>query len=78
MPLLVRHPETKELLVNFDHLIYEVIKEAECMRKLRLDIPEFAKMLCLLRRKLKADHCTLKVSFLNNVTNCICVKHKYV
>ncbi|KAI0211059.1 Dynein heavy chain 8, axonemal [Lamellibrachia satsuma] len=60
VPLLVRHPETKELLVNFDHLIYEVIKEAECMRKLRLDIPEFAKMLCLLRRKLKADHCTLK------------------
>jgi len=63
VPLLVRHPDTKELLVNFDPLIYEVIKESECMRKLHLDIPEFAKTLCLLRKKLKADHCTLKVSF---------------
>ena len=64
VPLLVRHPDTKELVVNFDPLIYEVIKESECMRKLHLDIPEFAKTLCLLRKKLKADHCTLKVSFI--------------
>ena len=62
VPLLVRHPDTKELLVNFDPWIHEVIKEAECMRKLRLDIPEFAKVLCLLRMKLKSDHWTLKVS----------------
>ena len=62
VPLLVRHPDTKELVVNFDPWIHEVIKEAECMRKLRLDIPEFAKVLCLLGRKLKSDHWTLKVS----------------
>lgn len=43
------------LLVNFDPYIFEVIKEAEYMMKLDLDIPESAKLLVHAKDKLK-DH----------------------
>lgn len=56
MPVLVRHPQNQNmLLVNFDPYIFEVIKEAEYMMKLDLDIPESAKLLVHAKDKLK-DH----------------------
>lgn len=41
--LLVRHPETKELFVNFDTQILTMIRETECMSRLGLEIPQIAK-----------------------------------
>ncbi|XP_023932850.1 dynein heavy chain 8, axonemal [Lingula anatina] len=53
VPVLVRHPETKTLLVNFDPLIYQVIRESNCIIKLGLEVPEEAKMLCHTQDQLK-------------------------
>jgi len=43
--LLVQHPETKKLYVNFDPQLTELIHEARCLKKLNLDIPEMAHQL---------------------------------
>merc|ERR1719210_925248 len=39
VPVLVRHYESKEVHVNLDPTVYLVMREAECMRKLDLEIP---------------------------------------
>ena len=66
VPVLVRHPNNQSLLlVNFDPYIFEVIKEAEYMMKLDLEIPDAAKCLVHSKDKLK-DHKTqmqVKLSF---------------
>ncbi|XP_053402509.1 dynein axonemal heavy chain 5-like isoform X4 [Mercenaria mercenaria] len=41
--LLVKHPETNELYVNFDPQILTMIRETECMTRLGLEIPPVAK-----------------------------------
>ena len=53
--LLVKHPETDKLYVNFDPMILELITEAKCLQKLRLDIPETAVMLNKKGDKIKED-----------------------
>ena len=62
VPLLMRHPETKALLVNFDPLIYQVIREAECMRKLDLPVPNAAGVISYNQQQLKNNHAELHVS----------------
>ena len=37
--LIVRHPTTDKLYVNFDHQILELMKEAKCLRRLGHEIP---------------------------------------
>lgn len=51
--LLVRHPETKVLYVNFDPQILELIQEAKYLLKLNLSIPESALYLCKKEDKVK-------------------------
>ncbi|XP_076449856.1 dynein axonemal heavy chain 5-like isoform X2 [Babylonia areolata] len=43
--LLVRHPETKELFVNFDTQILTMIRETECMARLGLELPSIARVM---------------------------------
>ena len=54
--LVVRHPETKELYVNFDPAILELIQEAKYLQKMKLDIPEAATVLCKQEESIKANH----------------------
>ncbi|CAC5424902.1 unnamed protein product [Mytilus coruscus] len=41
--VLVRHPESNELYVNFDPQILTMIRETECMARLGLEIPQLAR-----------------------------------
>lgn len=50
--LLVKHPETKELFVNLDPAILELIQEAKYIQKLNLEVPATAASLVLQENKL--------------------------
>ena len=41
--VLIKHPNTKELLVNFDPKINEVLREIEVLTKMGLELPKEAK-----------------------------------
>ncbi|KAI3374766.1 hypothetical protein L3Q82_021323, partial [Scortum barcoo] len=58
--LLVRHPKTGKLVVNFDPKVTEVIREAKCLLKMGLDVPKQALRLVKLESKLKANHLRLQ------------------
>uniref|UniRef100_H2XPC8 AAA+ ATPase domain-containing protein n=1 Tax=Ciona intestinalis TaxID=7719 RepID=H2XPC8_CIOIN len=53
--LLVRHPETKDFLVNLDPSVFEIFCEAKHLRKIGLDIPEAVYTLCLKEEKLRQN-----------------------
>ena len=59
--LLVRHPETKELFVNFDPQILTLIRESECMVRLGLDVPFGAQTLLQKRQTIKNNYNRLQV-----------------
>ena len=61
VPVLVRHPETIELIINYDPLIGSVIREAEGMRKLDLEVPHIANVLSFSQQQLKNDKAQLQV-----------------
>ncbi|XP_070548103.1 dynein axonemal heavy chain 8-like [Ptychodera flava] len=65
-PLLIRHPETGELLVNLDPMLCQVIRETECLSKLGLEVPETAKVLRLGQDKLKENYGKLKLMLEDN------------
>lgn len=45
--LLVRHPDTGALLVNFDKEIMQLIRETKYLRRIDVYVPESAKMVLL-------------------------------
>ncbi|KDO29332.1 hypothetical protein SPRG_05868 [Saprolegnia parasitica CBS 223.65] len=51
--LIIRHPETTKLYVNFDKEILQLIREAKCLDRMGIDIPENAKMVMLQEDKFK-------------------------
>uniref|UniRef100_A0A2C9JCN9 AAA+ ATPase domain-containing protein n=1 Tax=Biomphalaria glabrata TaxID=6526 RepID=A0A2C9JCN9_BIOGL len=57
--LLVRHQETKELYVNFDFLIFTMIKETNHMFHLGLDIPPIAKTMRAKEMEYKSNYSAL-------------------
>ena len=59
VPPLVRHPETKELLVNLDPLIYQVIQESVNMMKMQLPVPRDAQLLLYSKQRLRHHHSSL-------------------
>ena len=60
--LLVRHPETNVLFVNFDPQLLTLIRETECMAHLGLDIPHVAKSLKLRQSHYKETYDSMKVT----------------
>lgn len=51
--LIVRHPENNKLYVNFDKEILTLIREAKCLTRIGIDIPESAKIVLLQEDKFK-------------------------
>ncbi|OQR97844.1 dynein heavy chain, outer arm [Achlya hypogyna] len=51
--LIIRHPETTKLYVNFDKEILQLIREAKCLDRMGIEIPENAKMVMLQEDKFK-------------------------
>ena len=45
--LLVRHPDTNVLIVNFDKDIAKLVKEAKYMQRMGIEIPNIAQMVLL-------------------------------
>ncbi|XP_074845897.1 dynein axonemal heavy chain 8 [Carettochelys insculpta] len=63
--LLVRHPETGKLLVNFDPKILEIVRETKCMIKMGLEVPEQAKRVVKIENNLKTNKL-----YLENLLQC--------
>ena len=57
----MRHPDTKELFVNFDPQLITLIRETECMHKMGLEIPYNAKALKHMEPSLKKNSNALEV-----------------
>lgn len=49
--LLVRHPQTAQLVVNFDKDIAKLVREARCMKHMGVAIPSIAQTVLLEERK---------------------------
>ena len=69
VPVLVRHPSTKELYVNLDPAVHTVVRESEWMRKLGLEIPDSAGIMTYLRDSLKKnfDQLSVRIYFLRYI-----------
>jgi dynein heavy chain len=58
--LIIRHPDTGKLYVNFDQEIFQLIREAKCLVKLDIAIPEEAKLILLQEENFKSYYNDLK------------------
>ncbi|XP_078069648.1 dynein axonemal heavy chain 8-like [Mustelus asterias] len=54
--LLIRDTDTGQMHSNFDHRIVEVLREAKCMLKMGLEIPDIGKCLLKSENALKSNH----------------------
>ncbi|GMF34281.1 unnamed protein product [Phytophthora fragariaefolia] len=52
--LIIRHPDTGRLYVNFDKEILQLIREARCLDRMGIEVPENARMVMLQEDKFKA------------------------
>lgn len=51
--LIIRHPEDNKLYVNFDPEILQLLREAKCLDRMGIEIPEAAKIVLLQEDKFK-------------------------
>merc|ERR1719197_338703 len=51
--LIIRHPDDNKLYVNFDQEILQLIREAKCLDRMGIEIPENAKIVLLQEDKFK-------------------------
>ena len=54
--LIIRHPDDGKLYVNFDQDILQLIKEAKCLERMQLEIPENAMMVLHQEQRFKNSH----------------------
>ena len=52
--LIIRHPDDGRLYVNFDPEILQLIREAKCLDRMGIDVPESAKIVLLQEAKFKS------------------------
>ncbi|XP_030407468.1 dynein heavy chain 5, axonemal-like isoform X1 [Gopherus evgoodei] len=58
--LLVRHPETKELFVNLDPMVLEVLCEAKYLKKMNFEVPDIALGICAEEEQIKKQQMKLQ------------------
>nr|XP_033786541.1 dynein heavy chain 5, axonemal-like [Geotrypetes seraphini] len=58
--LLVRHPETKELFVNLDPMVLEVLYETKYLHKMGFDVPEDVLRMCANEVQIKKQQIELQ------------------
>jgi dynein heavy chain len=58
--LIIRHPQSGKLYVNFDPEIFQLLREAKCLVKLEIAIPESAKLVLLQEETFKSYYNDLK------------------
>jgi len=51
--LIVRHPKSGRLFVNFDREILQLMRETKCMQRIGVEVPESSKMVLLQEDKFK-------------------------
>ena len=54
--LIVRHPKTDKLHVNFDREIMQLLRETRCLMRMGIEVPESAKMVLMQEQKFKEHH----------------------
>ncbi|XP_055492373.1 dynein axonemal heavy chain 8-like [Leucoraja erinacea] len=60
VPLLVRNPGNGKMRMNFDHRLFEVFRDAKCLLKMGLEVPETAKTLLKNEKSLIMNYNCLK------------------
>ena len=60
--LIIRHVDDGKLYVNFDHEILQLIKEAKCLDRMGIEIPENAKIILFQQDRFKSFYNTLDFS----------------
>lgn len=60
--LIIRHPDDGKLYVNFDHEILQLIREAKCLHRMGIEIPENAKITLFQEHKFKLIYTSLEWS----------------
>ncbi|XP_034615402.1 dynein heavy chain 5, axonemal-like [Trachemys scripta elegans] len=58
--LLVRHPETKELFVNLDPMVLEVLCETKYLKKMNFEVPDVALGMCAEEEQIKEQQMKLQ------------------
>ena len=58
--LIIRHPDTGKLFVNFDLELFQLIREGKCLVKLDIAVPDGAKLVLLQEEKFKTYYNDLK------------------
>lgn len=54
--LIIRHPDDKKLYVNFDQEILQLIREAKCLDRMGIEIPDSARIVLFQEEKFKNYH----------------------
>ncbi|KAJ1446978.1 dynein heavy chain and region D6 of dynein motor-domain-containing protein [Pelagophyceae sp. CCMP2097] len=54
--LVVRHPASKKLFVNFDAQVFQLMREAKCLARLGVAVPEAARAVLAQEEQFKAHH----------------------
>uniref|UniRef100_A0A8C8RI05 Dynein axonemal heavy chain 5 n=1 Tax=Pelusios castaneus TaxID=367368 RepID=A0A8C8RI05_9SAUR len=64
--LLVRHPETKELFVNLDPMVLEVLCETKYLKKMNFEVPEVALGMCAEEEQIKKQQMKISLDTLRH------------
>lgn len=54
--LIIRHPDDGKLYVNFDQEILQLIREAKCLDRMGIDVPDAARIVLFQEDKFKSYH----------------------